>query len=85
VIAIREAEAKQEQADSLGSERVDQLLPHESQSRRAEDHDTLFVQPNDPLGGLEVEHVGQQEILRLHPPSPFLHDPRAAMAERGRR
>ena len=69
VIAIGETEAHEKAARRLRPQRVDQLLPKQSHSRRAEDDDPLLVEPDDAFVRTEFEQFGQLQRSVAHRPT----------------
>ena len=59
VIAVGKPEPEQEPPGRLGPDGVDEGLTQQAQRRRAQDHDTLFVQADDTEVGTEVQHLGE--------------------------
>ena len=62
VIAVGEPESNRHASGRLESQRVDQLLPQKSHRRRAENDDTLLVQPDDPLIRPEIEQFCEVQV-----------------------
>jgi hypothetical protein len=63
VVTVGESESKRHSFGRLYSQRIDQLLAKKAHCRRAQDDDTLIVQPDDPFIRPEVEELGQMQIL----------------------
>ena len=59
VVAVGEAEPKQDAPRGLQSERVDELLAHQAHRGRAQDDDSLLVQADDALIRPEIEQFGE--------------------------
>jgi hypothetical protein len=65
VVPVGESESQRKSLRRLHSQRIDQLLTKEAHRRRAQDYDSLFVQPNDTLIGPKIEHFGEMQIFVL--------------------
>lgn len=63
VITVRVSEPQHDPARNLGADRVDEFLADETHGRRAQDHDALFVQPDDAQIGSEIQHLSNLELL----------------------
>ena len=75
MIPVSEPESKQQSPRRLESERVDELLAQQSHGRRAQDHDALFVQPDNALIGTKIQELREMERLDvgLERSEAFLH------------
>ena len=63
VISVGESESQCQSFGRLDSQRIDQLLAKQAHRRGAENHDALFVQPNDALIRPKIEQFSQMQVL----------------------
>ena len=80
VIPVGESESQQQSSRGVEPERVDKLLAQQPHRGSAQDHHTLFVQPDDALVRTEVQQLREMERLgrrrngarlSLHGAAPF--------------
>ena len=77
VISVGEPEPNRYPPGRLETQRIDQLFAKESHRRRADDDDTLIVQPDNPLVRPKIEQFCEVQVVVSGPFVPAwlgLHD-----------
>ena len=77
MVSVGEPEPNRYPSGCLEAQRVDQLFAKESHRRRADDDDTLIVQPDNPLIRTKIEQFCEVQVFvsrRLVPAWLRLHD-----------
>ena len=64
MIAIRITKAQKEASCRFKSQGVDELFAQQAHGGRAQDDDTLLVQPDDAQIGPKIEHLRKIEMLQ---------------------
>jgi hypothetical protein len=65
VIPVSEPEPNRNASGGFDSQGIDELFPHKPHGRRAENDDTLLVQPDDPLIWAEIEQFCEVQVLAI--------------------
>ena len=65
VIPVSEPEPNRHASGGFDSQGIDELFTHKPHGRRAENDDTLLVQPNDSLMWAEIEQLCKVQLLAI--------------------
>ena len=62
MVSVGEPESNRDASGGFEAQRVDQLFAQQSHRRRAQDDDTLLVQPDDALIRPKVEQFCEMQV-----------------------